>query len=457
MTETRSVQRSPHPPQSILKKFRNMELTGTDRQAVLFHLEDCKVCSKFTQEEPSAPMKVVQSLLDTDDSQPSLCNNFTVTSNMSPSPSPEPLRPPPIDAKQLLPDEIRNHARYDIMELIGVGGMGSVYKAWDRRQRAFVAIKIINSQTDREHIARFRREVDLQRKLNDKHIVAAYDTETIGQTSFLVMEFLEGIGVERLIVRQGMFSLADACEIIRQAAIGLHHAHQFQLVHRDIKPSNLFVTKQGTVKVLDFGLSRLTEAAAQVEGGMHSMRLTGEKQAVGTMEYMAPEQAIDSRSVDSRADIYSLGATLYTLLTGKPPPLGAMGQETDAWSALWLGKINSRVPSISDRRSEIPKVIDEIIAKMLSVIPEDRYANALEVAREISPFAQGANLFTIQGLETPPEVRPESKPISAFRRNAAIAVASGIIGFMLAFIFATPSRNAAPPPVVTPTGPEQQK
>ena len=161
-------------------------------------------------------------------------------------------------------------------------------------------------------------------KLVHPNIVHAYDAGEEAGIHFLVMEYVDGVDVTRIQKRCGQLAVADACEIVRQAAIGLQHAHENRMVHRDIKPSNLLATKDGVVKVLDLGLALLHEGDAAA-----ARDLTNTGQVMGTLDYMAPEQADDTHAVDIRADIYSLGCTLYSLLAGQPPFAGP--QFTTAW------------------------------------------------------------------------------------------------------------------------------
>src|SRR5262249_39448581 len=160
-------------------------------------------------------------------------------------------------------------------------------------------------------VERFRREVRAAARLSHPNIVTAYDAENAGDTHFLVMEFIEGTSLGCLVKERGPLPVDQACDYVRQAALGLQHAHERGMVHRDVKPDNLILTPDGTVKVLDFGLAALT---AERGGGR-----TGENVVRGRPDYLAPEQAEDARNADGRADVYSLGCTLFQLLTGSVP------------------------------------------------------------------------------------------------------------------------------------------
>ena len=204
---------------------------------------------------------------------------------------------------------------YDLAERIGAGGMGVVYRARHRLLGRNVAVKFLTLELldSSEGLGRFAHEALAIGSLDHPNIVRATDAGALEGIHFLVTEFVEGQDLTRLARSGQPLAVADACEVIRQAALGLEHAHGRGVVHRDIKPSNLLVDGHGVVKLLDFGLARLSS-------GQTTFTTTG--QLIGTLDYLAPEQAADSRSVDIRADIYSLGCTLYFLLTGRPPFVG---------------------------------------------------------------------------------------------------------------------------------------
>jgi serine/threonine protein kinase len=223
--------------------------------------------------------------------------------------------PPAQPGSPGVPPELLDHPRYRVVRLLGQGGMGAVYLAEHRVMERPVALKVMRADLVRDDAAvdRFRREVRAAAKLSHANIVTAYDADQVGALHFLVMEYVEGKDLARRLAVAGPLPVAEACSHIRQAAQGLQHAFEQGMIHRDIKPHNLMLAPGGTnepfgrVKILDFGLARFANAtsSAQTASGM----------ILGTVDFMAPEQADDARTVDIRADIYSLGCSLYYLLT----------------------------------------------------------------------------------------------------------------------------------------------
>jgi serine/threonine-protein kinase len=275
--------------------------------------------------------------------------------------------------------------QYRLLGKIGQGGMGSVYKALHLRLEKTVAIKILS--TDRlsnpEDIARFEREMRAVGKLNHPHIIRATDAAEVNGVPYLVMDFVEGTDLHKLVGRLGPLPIAEACELVRQAAEGLQHAHVHHLVHRDVKPSNLLLSNDGEVKVLDLGLARFhTEQPAHHD-------LTSLGQGMGTLDYMAPEQALDAHSVDIRADVYSLGCTLYHLLAGLPP-FGGSAYQTPASKLAAHSQLPP--PPIRKLRPEVSDALAALLGKLLAKRPADRPATPREVAERLAPFAVNCDL-----------------------------------------------------------------
>ncbi|QDU31402.1 Serine/threonine-protein kinase PknB [Anatilimnocola aggregata] len=264
---------------------------------------------------------------------------------------------------------------YTILDRIGAGGMGQVLKALHRRMDRTVAIKMLPSATmkDAAAIARFEREVRAAAKLSHPNIVAAHDAGQANGVHFLVMEYVEGQDLSALVKKNGAFPVAKATNYILQAARGLEFAHGEGVVHRDIKPANLLLDKKGVVKILDMGLARIEsdgETATQAE-------LTGTGAVMGTVDYMAPEQAMSTKSADARADIYSLGCSLFYLLTGKPT------FEGETITAKLVAHQAHPIPELRKACSEASAELESVFSKMLAKKLEDRYQSMSEVIADL--------------------------------------------------------------------------
>ncbi|HID77485.1 MAG TPA: DUF4384 domain-containing protein, partial [Planctomycetaceae bacterium] len=275
---------------------------------------------------------------------------------------------------------------YVFIRRIG-GNLGVVYKAYHRELRRFEALKkLSNELADSQSAAkRFDREIAAAGSLTHPNIVQAYGTPRIAGERFLAMEYVDGIDLEKLVRERGPLPIPEACELVRQAATALQAVCQHGLVHRDVKPANLMVTRTGQVKLLDLGLARVRMAASAAADGA----TTGANVVVGTADYLAPEQIEDSRSVDIRADIYSLGCTFYKLLAGRAP---FQTPETPSGVDKMFAHLTKRVPSIRKLRPDVPKTLAAILQRMLAKHPADRYDTPEQVASHLEPFAQGSDL-----------------------------------------------------------------
>jgi serine/threonine-protein kinase len=266
--------------------------------------------------------------------------------------------------------------QYVVLDKLGEGGMGVVLKAQHRRMKRLVAIKVLSSAAMKQAgaVERFHREVEAAAKLMHSNIVTAFDAAEHQGMHYLAMEYVEGKDLATVVKEHGPLPVPQAVECILQAARGLQYAHEQGIVHRDIKPGNLLLDKKGMVKILDMGLARIAGAEAALGG---PERLTATGQVMGTCDYMAPEQSLDTHQADARADIYSLGCTLYRLLTGKPPYQG------EAFAKLFLMHLEAPIPSLCEARPEVPETLDAIYQRMLAKKPEERYQSMGEVVTEL--------------------------------------------------------------------------
>jgi serine/threonine-protein kinase len=267
---------------------------------------------------------------------------------------------------------------YIVVDRIGAGGMGTVYKARHRRMKRVVALKFLPRENagHSSFAERFQREVETIAQLNHANIVMAFDADEAPRGLFLVMEFVDGRDLASEVAQCGPLSAADAVDCIVQAGRGLAYAHHHGVVHRDVKPANLLRDAAGLVKVADLGLARLTSESSGLNAS-----LTQAGSILGTADYIAPEQALDSANIDHRVDIYSLGCTLYFLLTGQPLYSAA------SLMALLLKHRDSPIPPLCQARRDLPDELDVVYRRMAAKRPEDRFPTmddaiaALELVR----------------------------------------------------------------------------
>ncbi|HMC65940.1 MAG TPA: protein kinase, partial [Gemmataceae bacterium] len=268
--------------------------------------------------------------------------------------------------------------KYKVLERLGSGGMGSVYLCEHKFMRRRVAVKVLPAAKaeDPSSLERFYREARAAAALDHPNIVRAYDIDQDENLHFLVMEYVDGASLHEIIKKRGPMDTLRAAHYIRQAAIGLQHAHEAGLVHRDIKPGNLLVDRNGTVKVLDMGLARFFHDEEDI------LTKKYDESVLGTADYLAPEQALDSHGVDVRADIYSLGATFYYLLTGHPP----FSEGTVAQKLIWH---QTRQPkAIRALRRDVPEGLLAIVEKMMAKDPAQRYQEPVSVAEALTQWTE---------------------------------------------------------------------
>lgn len=255
---------------------------------------------------------------------------------------------------------------YVILDRLGQGGMGQVHKAWHRRMDRLVALKMLpeHALAAPDALARFQREARAAARLSHPHIVTAFDADDHGGTHFLVMELVDGLNLAELVHRQGPLGVDEALECMRQAGEGLAYAHAQGVVHRDIKPANLLLDRSGVVRVLDMGLARVCRT--ELEPGDDNP-LTAQGLVIGTVDYMSPEQAQNTQSADVRSDVYSLGCTLFHLLTGRPPYAGG------TLLARMLAHRDAPIPSLRQVRPDASARLEDVLRRALAKDPAERF------------------------------------------------------------------------------------
>lgn len=303
---------------------------------------------------------------------------------------------------------------YDILDKLGSGGMGTVYKARHRRMKRIVAVKVLAAShgDNKSFVQRFQREVETIARLSHPNIVIAHDADVCEAGNYLVMEFIEGADLDRLVRLRGALSPRLSATLILQAARGLEHAHAQGIIHCDIKPANLLLDSAGALKITDLGLVRSTELFGDSDS--HESMLTKTGGILGTVDFMPPEQAFNPSLVDHRADIYSLGCTLFFLVMARPPYGGETPMET-----LLLHK-QEPIPSLLKLRTEMPCELDNLYRRMVAKLPNERFATMSLVVRAFersgltlsdAEVAGELNQIRMSDLITSPRPPSAARPI----------------------------------------------
>jgi WD40 repeat protein len=372
--------RSVHPAADLLRALGSGRCDRATVERVLAHLDGCPECRQAAA---------------------ALLGDGALTRLRAGSPTGHTMPEAPADA--VLP-ELRDHPQYEVLRELGRGGMGVVYLARNRLTCRLEALKVVNPRLfDEPGMAdRFLREIRSAARLDHPNIVKAYTALQAGPLVIFAMEYVEGQDLGRLVKERGTLPVTDACSYARQAALALQHAFEKGMVHRDIKPHNLIRTHGGAgyaIKVLDFGLAKVTRESE--ETGHH---LTGTGALLGTPEYIAPEQTLDAARADIRADVYSLGYTLYFLLAGSPPFRGRSQFEL-------LQAHHTQEPMPLDQvRPDVPADLAAVVARMMAKDPARRYQKPAEVALVVEPFIHtgvGSALAPGGTTEVPPGAGPE--------------------------------------------------
>ena len=312
---------------------------------------------------------------------------------------------------------LRSLGEYDVIRPIGRGGMGEVYEARHRRLGKRVAIKVLppgKEGSGHDALRRFEREIATLGQIDHNHLVEAHDAGEHRGTVYLVMKYLDGVDLQHLVEQNGPLAPDEACEMIRQAALGIQYLHERDLVHRDIKPSNLMRTNDG-LKVIDLGLAR-----SEVGGAASGLTVQGH--CMGTPEYLSPEQIEDSSAAGPHSDLYSLGGTLFYLLTGRSPFSDRVGLQ---------GKLNAHLtqlaPDVRSIRPEIPSTVAEVVARLLAKRPTERFESAQSLANKLRELSSPnlAAIATTSDFDLP------RRPTSIRRLAVAIAIPLVIVLFVV--------------------------
>jgi serine/threonine protein kinase len=392
------------PSSGELERLLAEELRGPERGAVETHVEECSTCQEqLARLSTTTVRQVARASNGPNESDPEPDEAFLHRlREMSPPPTlfawgdssadgASEANEPPAAARPA-PDAARfpggRLGRYEILEKLATGGMGAVYKARHVELGKVVALKVLPAtEMDEVSLARFKNEMRAIGRLDHPHIVAAHDAGDADGVHYLAMELVDGVDLARLVQQHGRLSVADACEAVRQAALGLQHAFERGLVHRDIKPSNLMLARGGLVRLLDLGLARAS-------GDAPSETLTSKGTLLGTADYLAPEQWEHPHAADIRADIYGLGCTLYHLLAGEPP---FSSPRYGTVLKKMRGHLEDEPERITRHRPEVPSGLASVLDRMLAKGPTDRFSSPAEVTTALEPFTAGANLVRLSG------------------------------------------------------------
>jgi formylglycine-generating enzyme required for sulfatase activity/serine/threonine protein kinase len=380
---------SVHPADETLVSYGLGKLDDTRIEAVSKHLEQCDPCRRRVAELSSDSFvgRLREAQPQPGDAPP---RTKTIV-------EPDPPRVAgkratnavPLLANRTLPPELANHPQYEMLRELGRGGMGVVYLARNKLMDRLEVLKVLNKEMLAKQGTgdRFLREIQSAARLHHPNVVAAYTALQMGDLLVFAMEYVEGEDLAKLVRARGPLPVLNACYFAYQAAQGLQHAHECGMIHRDIKPGNLILFRQGKkgiVKILDFGLAKVTSEQRL------DRTLTQEGQMLGTPDYIAPEQTLDAQKADIRADLYSLGCTLYHLLSGSPPFSGnSLYEVLQAHHSIEAKPLNLVRP-------EVPVELAAVVAKMMAKEPHRRYQTPAEVVQVLKPFLKPGGLTSPQ-------------------------------------------------------------
>ena len=413
---------SAHPTDHSLQFFVQGKLDMTAADAVRGHLLGCSICRARVADlsAGNSPGGRAGSAQPPDSAPPAGSSLDLKSKNLENAGSDHSLQP------EMLPPGLSDHPDYRIVRELGRGGMGVVYLAHNQLMGRDEVLKVMGRHIIEKPgvLDRFLREIRAVARLRHPNIVTAYSAFRLSESIGFAMEYIAGYDLSKLVKTNGPLSVPHASYFIHQAALGLQHAHEEGMVHRDIKPGNLMLSRKGDraiIKILDFGLAKATREQPLDRG------LTQEGQMLGSPDYIAPEQTLDAQSADIRADIYSLGCTLYYLLKGGPPFQGSSLFEV-------LQSHQSREANPLDQvRADVPAELTAVVARMMAKQPEQRFQTPAEVARALGPFfksgkATPAISIPAQDASPASPSQPVSPPPPAPRSPVAPAVGDSKAG-----------------------------
>ncbi len=392
-----------HPTDRALQAYGLGKLDDALAASVNKHVESCSDCQRRVAELSSDSF--LGRLRDAQGRPDSPAPIMSRTDGLSMlAAGPGSAAPPPAST---LPPELANHPDYEIMRELGRGHMGVVYLAQNKIMGRTEVLKFVGGHLTncRGVVDRFLAEIRNAARLRHPNVVTAYSVLRVSESLVLAMEHVEGLDLAKMVQARGPLPVAQACNYVHQAALGLQHAHEHGMVHFDVKPNNLMLTRQGDralIKVLGLGLVKV-QSEGVVDG-----ELTHEYQMLGTPDFVAPEQISDARRADIRADIYSLGCMLYYLLTGGPPFHG-----TSLYDILRAHHSMDAKP-LNLARPEVPEELAALVAKMMAKEPERRFQEPKEVAQALTPFFKNGS---VASTGSKPELslvgRPEATSATA--------------------------------------------
>ncbi len=397
---------TPHPTDQTLSSFGLGKLDDAAIEAVSQHLEECSECrTKVSSLSADSFLGRVR------DAQGAMHSTFG-HSILNAAQNKKASKPAP--AADSLPPGLAEHPDYDVLKELGRGGMGVVYLVHNKLMGRDEVLKVMSRQImERPGVLdRFLREIRAVAKLRHPNIVTAYHAFRLEENLVFAMEHVPGLDLSKVVKAKGTLPVAHACNFIYQAALGLQNAFESGLIHRDIKPHNLMLSHnrdRSLVKILDFGLAKATREE-KVDSA-----LTSVGQALGTPDFIAPEQILDAQSADIRADIYSLGGTLFYLLTGRPP------FKANSLYDLYQAHISRDIDPLNLIRPEVPSELAALVAKMMAKDTKRRFQTPDEVARALTPFFKKGSATANPRALAPTEVAPPHKPIAPPASPAPVA------------------------------------